>query len=298
MALSASSRPTSANMAIMTDDLRGRSQGSIAAGMEQRDLIQRAKHVLAQDDRVLGVWLAGSFGTGTSDQFSDVDLLVVMRASDVESFCDDWPKMSDDIAPTVLRKQVGSQPIFNQVTTDWLRFDVTVGTPDQIAGRTRSTVKPLYDPNGLSADLGDPGLPKQPDPGRVQSLSQEFLRVLGLLPVVVGREEFAVGESGAGLLRDMLIELMLEDVAVEDRGGALHLNRLLPDDRQQILIDLPPLQATRESVIGAHVACAAAFLPLARDLYVRCQLDWPQELEDAARRHLATTLSIELPIQP
>jgi hypothetical protein len=49
-------------------------------------------------------------------------------------------------------------------------------------------------------------------------------------------------------------------------------------------------------VIARHVACAAAFLPLAKDLHRRCGLDWPQELEDAARRHLRKALSVELPV--
>jgi len=261
-------------------------------------LIERAKQVLSRDDRVLGIWLVGSYGSGTSDEFSDVDLLVVVDPGDVESFCDDWPGLSDEIAPTVFRRRVGDRPLFNQVTTDWLRFDVSVGTPDTITGSTRSRVKPVHDPTGLSARLGEPGPLRQPDPGRVESISLEFLRVLGLLPVVVGREEFVLAVSGVGLLRDMLIEVMLEDVAVEDRGGALHLNRLLPAGRRQVLSDLPALRATRESVIDAHVACASAFLPLARDLHARCGLIWPQEFEDATCHHLTKALSIELPEIP
>lgn len=78
--------------------------------------------------------------------------------------------------------------------------------------------------------------------------------MLGLLPVVIGRGEFVVGQSGVGLLRSMLIDVMLEEVAVEDRGGALHLNQLLPAHRQQVLTDLPPIRATRDSVIAGHVA--------------------------------------------
>lgn len=260
----------------------------------QQALIERAEHVLSQDDRVLGVWLVGSFGRGTNDQFSDVDLWVVVAADDADSFCDDWPKLSDEISPTVFRRALGPR-VFNHITSAWLRFDVSVGTPDAIGSRTRSTAKPLYDPHGLSADLAAPRAPKQPDAARVESITVEFLRVLGLLPVAIGREEFAVGVSGVGLLRQMLIDLMLEDVAVEDRGGALHLNSLLPADRQQTLANLPPLQATRESVINANVACATAFLPLARTLHARCALPWPQPLETAARHHLSTALSIDLP---
>ncbi|WP_329005333.1 nucleotidyltransferase domain-containing protein [Kribbella sp. NBC_00709] len=279
----------------MTDNARDYSASGSTANSGPQGLIERAKDVLSKDDRVLGVWLVGSYGRGSDDQFSDVDLWVVVAPDDAESFCDDWPKTADEISPTVFRRAIGRR-IFNQITPDWVRFDVSVGTPDAIGNRTRSTAKPLYDPNGLSAGLGDPAAPKQPDPGRVEAITIEFLRVLGLLPVAVGREEFVVGESGGTLLRQMLIDLMLEDVAVEDRGGALHLNRLLPADRLQILTSLPPLDATRESVIAANVACAAAFLPLARTLHERCALTWPQALETAARRHLSTTLSVELPI--
>jgi len=283
---------------LVTDD--GQEDGHGSTGMPnaspQDDLIERAAHVLSRDDRVLGVWLTGSHATGANDLFSDVDLWVVMNPGDIEGFCADWPKISGEIAPTVLLRQIGTRPIFNQVTADWLRFDVSFGTPTDISGRTTSTVKSLYDPTGLSAGLSEPRPPLQPDPERIESLGQEFLRVLGLLPVVVGRGEYVLGESGAGLLREMLIELMLEDVAVEDRGGALYLNRLLPSDRLQTLVDLPVMAANRQSVLAAHVACAAAFLPLARELHERCGLRWPQELEDAARRHLATTLDADLPV--
>lgn len=260
----------------------------------QRALIERAERVLGRDDRVLGVWLVGSFGRGTQDRFSDVDLWVVVGADDADSFCDDWPKISDEISPTVFRRALGPR-VFNHITPDWLRFDVSVGTPDALGSRTRSTAKPVYDPHGLSAELAAPAAPKQPDPARVQSITVEFLRVLGLLPVAIGREEYVVGESGAGLLRQMLIDLMLEDVAVEDRGGVLHLDGLLPADRQQILANLPPLEATREAVITANLTCAAHFLPLARTLHTTCGLPWPQDLEAAARRHLSTTLSLDLP---
>ncbi|WUJ74615.1 nucleotidyltransferase domain-containing protein [Kribbella soli] len=276
----------------MTDNAREYSASSGTADSGQQALIDRAEYVLSKDDRVLGVWLVGSFGRGTHDRFSDVDLWVVVAADDADSFCDDWPKTSDQISPTVFRRALGPR-VFNHITPDWLRFDVSVGTPDAIGSRTRSTAKPLYDPHGLSAELAAPGAPRQPDPARVEFITVEFLRVLGLLPVAIGREEYVVGQSGAGLLRQMLIDLMLEDVAVEDRGGALHLDSLLPADRQQLLAGLPPLEATRESVITANLTCATHFLPLARNLHTRCGITWPQELEDAARQHLLTTLSVD-----
>lgn len=280
----------------MTDDADRRlPRDRGPADLDQQNLIERAATVLGRDARVLGVWLAGSFGRGDNDEFSDVDLWVVVDEQDLIGFWDDWPTTSEQIAPAVLRKQVGDNPVFSQVTAGWLRYDVSLGTPAEIPGRTRSTLRPLYDPTGLSEELADPRPPEPPDPARVASLTQEFLRVLGLLPVVVGRGELVVGLSGAALCLGMLVDLMLEDVAVEDRGGALALNRLLPPDRRQTLLGLPPFQATRQSVIDAHLACAAAFMPLARELHSRCGLVWPQPLEDAVRRHVATTLSVTVP---
>lgn len=127
-----------------------------AADPAQRGLIARVAEILGRDARVLGVWLVGSFARGTNDRFSDVDLWVVVATDDFDGFCADWPRHCDEITPTVFRRRIGDRPIFNQITPDWLRFDVTVGTPDAIATRTRSTVVPLLDPHGLSAGLGDP----------------------------------------------------------------------------------------------------------------------------------------------
>jgi len=79
---------------------------------------------------------------GTSDRFSDVDLLVVVDPDDVENFCNAWPALCDEIAPTVFRRRVGDRPVFNQVTRDWLRFDMSLGTADTVTGRTRSTASP------------------------------------------------------------------------------------------------------------------------------------------------------------
>ena len=116
-------------------------------------------------------------------------------------------------------------------------------------------------------------------------MTTEFIRVLGLLPVVVGRDEHVVGASGATLLRTMLVQLALEDVAVEDRGGALHLRALLPDERYRAIAGLPPVLANRDAVIEAHTAAARIFIPLAESLAARCGAEFPAEFYAATREH-------------
>jgi hypothetical protein len=102
-----------------------------------------------------------------------------------------------------------------------------------------------------------------------------------------------LARAATALLRELLIQLMLEDVAVEDRGGALHLNGLITEARLQALRDLPPIAATREAVIAGHLACTQLFLPIARELSARAGVEWPAELERAAREHLRRSLSLE-----
>ncbi|HEY3502376.1 MAG TPA: nucleotidyltransferase domain-containing protein [Actinocatenispora sp.] len=261
--------------------------------MDDDMLIAAIDRELRADSRVLAAWLAGSRGRGEHDAYSDVDVWLVTADADRDGFVADWPATCDRITPTVLRERVFGGPVFTHVTPEWLRFDVAVGVPGDVPGRSRRGLAPLFDRAGLAERLRTAGEPLAPDPARVAALGTEFLRVLGLLPVVVGRGEYVVGVSGAGLLHGLLVRLMREDVAVEDRGGALRLAGLLPPDRLARLADLPPLAATRESVVAAHLAYARLFLPLGRELADRTGAAWPGEMEAACRRRLADTLGVD-----
>jgi len=211
-------------------------------------------------------------------------------------FVAEWDGIVATIASVVLTNRLSfrSSTVFNQVTADWLRFDVSVITPASLDRYTASTVRPLFDKDDLYSRLRQKGEPLAPSGPRIQGLTKEFMRVLGLLPVVLGREEYAVSASGSGLIRMLLIQLMTEDVAVEDRGGALHLRGLLPDAQLAAIDELPPILATRESAIAVHMAVARLFLPLARDLSKRTGTPWPDALESALRAHLDSQLGLKL----
>ena len=255
--------------------------------------LDRIVEILQADPRVLAAFLLGSHARGTADRHSDVDLWLVVEPGAKDAFVAGWPELSDRVAPSVLRQHVFGST-FLHITPDWQRWDVSIGLPDDVPSRTRSTVKLLFDRAGLTDRLAPPGAPKAPDPAKINALTTEFLRVMGLLPVVLGRREHVVGVSGAGLLRALIVQLFLEDVAVEDRGGALHLNALLPSERLRALLDLPSPETTHDSVLEAHLACARLFLPTARELAARTGAHWPSELEDALRRRLHTELGVEL----
>jgi hypothetical protein len=262
----------------------------------QRALLDRCTAVLEADPRIIGAWLMGSLGRGTGDRYSDVDVWAVVEAGDVEPFADGWPGLSERIQPAVLTLRIGrgGSVTISQVGQDFSRLDLTVTSPGAVPDRARDAVSTLFDRGGLEGRLGPPARPHPPAPERVASSAREFLRVLGLLPVVIGRDELVVAASGAGLLRTMLIDLVRDEAALPHPPGALRLREIISPERERMLASLPPLEATRESAIALHLACARQFLPIARRLAAATGATWPSALERAVAGHLRRELGIEL----
>ncbi|BCJ34341.1 hypothetical protein Athai_18440 [Actinocatenispora thailandica] len=257
-------------------------------------LLRRLTAALRADERIRAAWLTGSLGRGAGDRYSDVDVLVAVAGADRPALLDDWSRLAGSVAPIVHTQRLGST-VVNHITAGWLRFDVSFVDPDELSERSADGLLALFDPDGLAARLAGPASRTGPAASAVDRLTREFLRILGLLPVVLGRDEYVVGASGAGLARTLLIQLMVEEVAAPDPGGALHLRSLLAPERMAQLAALPPIAATRESVLAAHLACAGLFLPLARALAERSGASWPAEMVAALREHLDRELGVALP---
>lgn len=244
-----------------------------------RDLAERARAVLEADERVRAAWLTGSIAEGRGDAWSDLDLRLALQGEV------DWAELVDRISPTVLKRRLpgpGPDIVVTCVTPEWLRFDILIVPADRPPAGTIAT---LLDKDGLTDQLPPGPAPRAGDPA---FLAEEFLRVLGLLPVSIGREEWLVGSDGVWLLRRMLIDLMTIGQA---RGGVKRLNPFLTVAQRAQLESLPPIQPTRQAVIGGSLAIARLFLPLAR---ARLGQTYPAALEAAALAHLDQALGVEL----
>lgn len=114
----------------------------------------------------------------------------------------------------------------------------------------------------------------------------EFLRVLGLLEVVHGRCEYFVGCQGAMLLRDLLVDLFYLENGLRRAGGRKRLNSDLTIEQAATLAGQPPLTCDRCSVVEAHRAVSAAFLPRAHALLWERNLPWPVALVRVTQQRL------------
>ena len=239
---------------------------------------------MSADPRVRGLWLTGSFGAGLADEHSDVDVFVLVHEAALASYVDGW---LDEVAPAyspLLARRLGHAPVFHHVLDGWLRWDVVVGGPAQLGDLDADAVIELVNRDGVRLSSLAAG---RPESATVLAMTEEFLRVLGLLPIVLGRGELVTAVSGAGILRQLLITLLRYRAEGDRLSGALHLRRVLPPGEHAALEALPPVYAERGAVVRLHLACAGMFLPVARELLGEAH---PFDLEAACWEHLRRQL--------
>lgn len=253
-------------------------------------LVDHVVDRLSIDTRVRALWLTGSLGAGTHDEHSDVDMFALVSEDALASYVEEWlSEVAPAFAP-VLARRLGAAPVFNHVLPGWLRWDVVVGGPAQVADLDADAVVELLNRDGVQLT---PLAGVAPESETVLAMTEEFFRVLGLLPVVVGRGELVTGASGAMLLRQLLTTLLRYRREGPRLSGALHLSRVLPADEMAALAALPPVYAEREAVVRAHVSSAAMFVPVARELLGP---DYPVALEDACWANLREHLGVSRPV--
>jgi predicted nucleotidyltransferase len=257
---------------------------------DQQALLDQLLAAFAADPRVRSAWLSGSLGRGAGDAWSDIDLTVV---ADDPAACLRDCAVGALALPATVFSQIVHGRILSAVTADWSRFDLAFLTPAEFADQ---------DGGGLVRVLGDtPAPPPRPAnadpdaPGRILRLIHEFLRVLGLSPVCIGRQEWLVGQQGVELLRGMLVEVMLEENGVPRAArGAKRLNGFLSAEQRAALEALPMPAADCAALLAAQTEIARLFLAEARPLAQRLGVAWPEAFEAATRDHLRRELDLAI----
>jgi hypothetical protein len=259
-------------------------------------IIQAIAGELEGEPRIRALFLSGSYGAGLEDAYSDIDFLMVASDGPTDAVAELWHRAVSRTGEIVLWWDRQVRPaLINAITHDWLRTDVVILKPEQMDEQTKDSLKILFDHDGIFDALPASAKRADPDPRRTKYQFEEFIRILGLLPLAMGREEYLNGILGVFHLRNLLVDLMIEETGAPHRGGALHLNRLITDDQKELLASLPQPVPTRDSLIAANLAYAAAYLPRARKLASLWGIEWPEQFEAATWERLKKTLAIVPP---
>lgn len=264
--------------------------------MEHRRIIGHITKSLEAEPGITALFLGGSHGHGTSDRFSDIDFIALAEPEHHAALAASWRAALESLASVVFwtERQGGGAFLANAILADWTRCDLYQLPRSAFGGRAQNTTRPLIDPDGFWQSLPAELPPGRPDPTRIHHIIHEFIRVLGLLAVGAGRGEYVLLVRGAGILRDLLTDLMIEECPVADRGGALHPSRLISAADMSELAALPYPGPVRDDLIAAHIAIARAFLPRARRIARQIDLEWPEAFESATREHLHKELDIHI----
>jgi predicted nucleotidyltransferase len=264
--------------------------------MNQADLITRITTVLSGIDRVGAALLGGSHGRGEADDYSDVDVYVVVsNAEDIAIVLAALTDSVATVAPILFSKPLPNARTINSITTEWLRFDFTVVSGAEMAYFARDQIKPLFDRLNVVETLRATAEHRRNLSAEgLLDIVNEFIRVLGLSVVVNGRDDLIVAQTGMNLLRDMLIRIMTLENAPQPQRGALSLRRSLTPDQYEALLKLPPLEATWSSNFARTVAVAEQFFPRARALAKELGAAWPEEFERVTLAHVEDKLGLKL----
>ena len=266
---------------------------------EQQDLLDAIHRALADDAGIEAAWLGGSLGRGSGDAFSDVDVVALVGRGPAGEVGLRYVRDVASIVEPVLVNSLYSGRVLNVVTREWRRFDISFVEPGELGRFDAANLVSLFN-KGDRAPPQKVAEPYQAKPATVLDLINEFLRVLGLSVVAMGREEYVLGLRGVDILRQLTVDLMLEENGVGpiERGGALRRNPMLTMDQRHELQSLPSVTANRESILAINVELAAIFLPRARQLAGRIGMTWPSAFEAATRRHLWERLGMSIDAPP
>ncbi|MEM9786559.1 MAG: aminoglycoside 6-adenylyltransferase [Pseudomonadota bacterium] len=245
---------------------------------------------------IRALFLSGSYGNGMADAYSDIDFIMVAHDGATDVVAEIWREAVARTGEIVLWWDRRAVPVLiNAITEDWTRTDVIILKPEQMLGHTQSTLKVLFDHDGIYETLAETKASPAPDPKRFIYQVEEFIRILGLLHLGVGREEYINGVLGVFHLRNKLVDLLIAETDAPNRGGILHLNRLITEEQKALLISMPSPVPERKAMIDGHLAYASAFLPRARKHAAEIGAEWPERFEAVTWARLAETLGIERP---
>jgi hypothetical protein len=263
----------------------------------QEKLIARAVEALRADDRVLAAWLVGSFAVGEADPWSDIDLHFLVPDASAEDLKESWRDLLDRITPTVM-----SQPFYPgsdggySITPDWVHIDLAFHRESALDPKTVEGMAPLLDKRGdLLPDAPTSRTPFVGAPYFPAEVVDFFFYMFGNLVVVVGRDEPAWAMNGVITMRDLgLVPLMFAERGVRRQGGNKRLNPFLSEEQQQVLLRLPPIAPTIDSVIDAEIAIARDFIPRGQALARTLGAAWPEAFEQATIRRVEQAFGVEV----
>lgn len=268
-----------------------------AEALWQFDTCEQISTALSRQPSIRALWLGGSLARDQADSFSDIDLIALIADASLGEAASNIETLLALHFTFVLVREHGDEHhrLLNFVADDWKRFDLNIFSKDAIRRSKLRGLRALFDKDGLDLPVGHGEPPKtEATAEEVDFTVSEFIRVLGLLPVVIHREDLVGAVSGSGLLREHLIRLLQYEQTGRTRTGALNETKSLSAAAVQALLGLPALCAEASSIRDFNHSCWDIFIRFGPQISERYHAKWPDQLVEAVRSRLARDLGMKL----
>jgi hypothetical protein len=249
-----------------------------------RRLWDRANEVLGADPRVRAVELSGSVGSGTADEWSDLDLAVITDPEHHEAFLAEWPQWLAEITPTVFSRTPIAPFIINSLTDEGLTLDVAVWpgqAPPPFPPPAQYTVGMLA--GQRFDDVGS---------ALAYAVEEQLRGMAGPFVSLLQREEHVKHLTGVPHLLGLLTTVFLAETGAPPPGK--HWNRTFTDEQLAAVAALPPAAATRDAIVAFGMGLAELLVRRARPLYDRYGLAWPADLARVAAERVRSQTGIDV----
>ena len=262
----------------------------------KRTMIEYAHSLLKSQPKIEAAWMIGSYGRGDNDQYSDFDFCAFVRSpKDVDDTFGNIKLAIANDTNIVFFKVLPFGRTLNAITDDWERIDITIVDENRIGAMPLNEAKFLF-----GQEKAEPLMRKYApvdhtaEKEDTQTTINEFIRVLGLLPVAVGRNDFVLGQTGAQLLREMLVKLMIRENPENTARGVLSTRKSLSDQQYAVLKNIPPIAADKDALMAVYKYLASEFFVRGQRLTEAQGLTWPTRFVDATKRSLQSKVGINL----
>ncbi|MBI3960500.1 MAG: hypothetical protein HY328_16945 [Chloroflexi bacterium] len=258
----------------------------------QTQFIHALTDAATADPRIRAAWLAGSFGKGIADRWSDVDAHLLIDPAQIDDFHAGVRGWLEALVPLVLYRLLFGGEMVNAMTDAGLRLDVWLHSGESaevVEGQTRV----LYAAEGALAWKPNPGsvLSQAEAAAELERAIPEFWRCIAMLPVALGRDEKLIGAAGNFLILLLLTDVLSVQSGIRKDRGVKALNGFLPPTLRRLAEDATALPAlTRENLAHFQLRLAGIMQEHGPAICARWRVDYPQALEDAALRYVAAEL--------
>lgn len=260
----------------------------------QTQFIESLTAAAEADPRVRAAWLAGSYGKGIADRWSDVDAHLLIDPAHSDDFKAGAQAWLEALRPLVLYRLMFGGQMVNAMTDEGMRLDVWLHsgeTSEVVEGHIRV----LYAQDDTLTWKPNPGseLSQAEAAAELERAIPEFWRCVAMLPVALGRDEKLIGAAGNFLILLLLTDVFALASGIRKDRGVKALNGFLPPHYRQLAEEatfLPEL--TREELARFQLRLARLMQEHGPAICAQWGVEYPQALEDAALGYVARELRL------